>query len=458
MDYIQRYYPALIYLFCLHSCKHAQAMSIFLQSHPDSTAQNLRVGTIVSLDGCIPKRTVYVSDPSQLATALLRSDVIYEITEPLTFVDHITVPLTGLYLRGTCPLVSSLTRTNAGPLFAAETVVPAAPGTGTLYLSNLTLTVGTAGATIFALTGAGAASPPVLELSNVHFLDCQSLGTVTEYGRVAMDNIKFDTVPNGLTLAGPIANLSMTRLYGFLSGTGPYFISGGALAVSGGWTISNVNMLDADALTQFTDIADVFTKPGAFNVSNVSSNYAAAGAGIMPNVVYNAKVSISNCSGIRNTARVGQIQTTANFVVPSGPEPEKVNATVAVAGSTLSVHDGFTQLAAPADAFGLTYAGDPKAFFVTAEFEMSGGAAVIAGDLLAAQLYQNVAGVEQPIGTQETVAYAVADDRYPFYLGAVVVLSAASPDVFIKVTGFDATSSPKNLEPTVYSGALLSAE
>jgi hypothetical protein len=420
-------------------------MTELLLEYPQYGARAIRVASVASLDKSIPQSIVYVTDPAQLVGEL-SSDVVYEVSNSMTLTASLAVPANGLYLRGRNVATTSLAL-GAGAMFVNGAPLATA---GNLYISNITL----------APTGSvfdikGVLDIPFLELHNVKFLQC-GLGVVDNYARVTMDNIQFNAVTAGLILTGAIHNLSTTNMYDIGGGgAGPYFLSGSAgaaidaPAIRGGWHVSNINMLDAAANTKFTDAANaVFAKPGGFNVSNVIGNYAAGANGLMPNIVYDEKVSISNCSGMRNTSRGGQIVTTADFVQDAGPEADKANATIIVA-TDLTNADSVTKEATN-DA-GLQYTGAvPKLFTVSANLLVAGGGTVEPDARLAVQLYQGAV----PIGMEAIQPYMFAGTKILFVLSARVLLSTVGA-VSMKVRGIDAADADKNYEPTVYTGATL---
>ena len=134
----------------------------------------------------------------------VRSDVLYEIDAVQITIESLEVPTGGINIAGRgIELTEIVTTSDNATIFTSPV-----GGSGNVILQNLSLNASTTGSQVYDLTGTGA---PTVELENVNYNNCVSLGEITNYRQgLELNTGRFGGTPS-LTLSG--------------NWTGGYFIS-----------------------------------------------------------------------------------------------------------------------------------------------------------------------------------------------------------------------------------------
>lgn len=252
---------------------------------------------------------------------VIDSDKVYFIDGQITLTDSIEIPAGGIFLRGHGMDISKLIMTDSN----STMFVSAAGGSGNIFIEDMSLEVTGTGSKVYDLTATGS---PAIELNNVNYNNCSSLGEITSYRQGLERNTgRFGGTPN-LILSGTWAGgflITTSIVRGLTDGSYALFEEGISFTMASRFKCdmnvdlnSTISLLDFDAANfpnpntlQLTDM--IVTRNGATDASDAT---------LIPNIDETELPSIwTNNIGIPNTyvGIEGKITTeAATTIVTSG--------------------------------------------------------------------------------------------------------------------------------------------
>jgi hypothetical protein len=361
-----------------------------------------------------PKNAIYVNDSSQLSGPL-DSNKVYILDGVIDMgTDSIVVPEGGLNLGGLGFGISLLTSTeNNYTLF----VTNGTTYSGDLFLTDMDITVSGTGSKVFELDNNENFN--AIEWSTTNFINCTSLGTLTDYRQGLSRNVAWISCSDGLTMAGAWAG-GWAAVDSIVVGaplTGVLFRAGAGLLIGGSFR-TDMNILQlGTAGGIFCDFSPAnITLDGGFSVSNLRANPDANNFPNMPNT--SVKARYRDCAGVRNT-----------YVGASGTITASVETVITTSGiyysmeGSLSV-DEPTWLILFEDA-GIEFNSDiTTAFHLSGSFSFSGPN----NQILSLKLYKYTAA---------TTTWAAASPAFQVTLNAADRAENVSFGTFVDMTKGD---------------------
>jgi hypothetical protein len=204
---------------------------------------------------------IVVKTGSQLTGAIDSSKVYFlDGIIDMTGLATITVPASGISIIGNDQNISQLISSTPGHVMFT--------GTGPVKMTDLSLSVTGAGAVVYDLTGATGSE--LLDLFRVNYINCKSLGEITNFQQcLELSTVRFGGNPS-LTLSGSWDGYSMTTaLITALDNTvsEPIFKAGTALTFSTRF-VTDVNA-DLGTLAAFSDFSPAnFVTSSSFKINN----------------------------------------------------------------------------------------------------------------------------------------------------------------------------------------------
>ena len=265
---------------------------------------------------------IVVKEASQLA-GVLRSDVVYIIDDGVPMgAQQITVPASGLYLRG----ISN----NIGGLSSAEASYSMFIGGGNLFIDNLQIEASGANSEVFSLTDPTGLN--AVECTTVNFNDCTSLGTLTDFRQGLWQNIGLFGCADGLTLAGAWLGgfaifTAIVRTFD-VGNTGGIVLSADSLSVFQSRIISDANIQVNLTSKAYSFIEANFANDKSFQL--IGGEISGTGTRVDGITVQSTK-SLWATNGIPNTLPGGKL----DFTVSVATTIALVNTPVKVAGTTV---------------------------------------------------------------------------------------------------------------------------
>jgi len=301
----------------------------------DISAADVRTNLIDMTDSAIfpedAASVVNVSSISDFPTPVadkitLASDVVYHIHGAVDLgVNTLVVPTTGASiaaLNGARDVSSLISSEDSYTMFES----PSGSYSGNVVLGDLTITVSGVGSKVFDLDNDENSN--ALDIVNLNFISCTSLGNLDNYRQLFFDNIGFIFISDGLTFNGTWSGgLTATNsiAIGFPAAT--LFKEGTSLTF-GGSVKSNINFLSVDAASVFMDFdeANILSDQGLLLTS-----FRTIADDAMPNLPSsNVKVKYLDCVGLKDTYVGGEytISTSATTTIST------VDTLVKMAGTT----------------------------------------------------------------------------------------------------------------------------
>jgi hypothetical protein len=269
------------------------------------------------------KKVVIVQKPSDLAGDL-DSTFLYLIDGVIDLgTQSVTVPEGGLSIAGhaggrdVCVLTSSEDNYS---MFITDTY------SGNVVMETMTCTVTGTNSQVFDLDNSG--NGDAIDISNVNFTDCVSLGEMSNYRQLLMNLVGFIFIDDGLTLSGTWSGgMSIINSIAVVFPAATLFKEGTSLTFAGS-VRSNINFLSVDASAVLFDFEEAnVTGDGEFDLQDVRTEATNA----IPNFDHtDVKARFRNCLGIDNTY-VGaewELTTTAVTTISTA------NTLVKMAGTT----------------------------------------------------------------------------------------------------------------------------
>lgn len=270
-----------------------------------------------------PLAVVYITDKSQF-DGILSSEKLYVIDGVVDVGStSIVVPEGGLNLSGLGFGISKLLSTEDNfTLFVDDGVTYS----GDLFLTELDITVSGTGSKVFELDNNENFN--AVEWNTVNFINCTSLGSLTDYRQGLSRNVAWISCSDGLTMSGNWSGgwaAIDSIIIGAPMTTGVLFKAGAGLLIGGSFR-SNVNILNLGTSGGiFCDFAPSnITSDAGFTLSSVRADPAANNLPNMPST--SVKALIRNSPGIGDT-------------YPGATAAPEANSTV-----TISVVDTLYQL------------------------------------------------------------------------------------------------------------------
>lgn len=254
---------------------------------------------VALIEASKPSKEVVIKSASQLAGAL-DSTVQYVIDGYIDMGSQsIQVPLGGLYFRGLGTDISGLTSSaNNYTMFTGATA-------GNLFISSMDITTSGTSSRVYNLINGGSSA---LEVQQVNYVDCTSLGTVTAFRQgVETNTSRFGGTPE-LTLAGTWAGgfIITTSLVRNLV-AGSYFLFKAGANLTFGSRFKNNFNVDLPAGVGIADFSPSnFPNPSTFQLVDILVTRAGVldsdDALYLPNIVASdLSCAFRNNQGLDNT-------------------------------------------------------------------------------------------------------------------------------------------------------------
>lgn len=272
----------------------------------------------------LPEKQVIVNSASQF-DGNLKSDVVYLVDGVIDMgATQITVPQGGLTIHGLDLAVSGLsTSENSHTLFIDDGVF-----SGDLFLRDMFVTVSGVGSQVFDLDNDG--NNDAVECTMFNFVNCTSLGILSNYRQGLWDGFATVACVDGLTMdgtwSGGFAALTSIIVTAGTPFTGTLLKKGAALVVNGSIR-SDMNALQIDDTGAVCDFEPAnITNDAEFLMNGVRVN---PGANAFPNMpASSVKANFTNCVGTPNTHIGGQWSITSavatDLTVATGQNPNKL--------------------------------------------------------------------------------------------------------------------------------------
>lgn len=211
--------------------------------------------------------------------------------------------------------------------FTLFTVAPSGSFSGPVVTQSMTIDISGTNSKVYDLDN--DENSHAIDISGVNYENCTSLGDLTSYRQLLLDDVGFIFIEDGITfngtMSGGIAVLT-TIAIGFPAAATMF--KEGASFILNGSIRSDINFLSVDASSVLFDFQESnISNDGAFSLTNVRTIATNA----IPNVPSSSvKARFRNCSGIDNTYIGG------NFTVSSDVATtiSTVNTLVKMAGTT----------------------------------------------------------------------------------------------------------------------------
>lgn len=232
---------------------------------------------------------------------------------------------------------------------------------GDVVMQNCSFEITGASSKVFDLDNAG--NGQALDIEGVNFLNCASIGELTDYRQLLFSVIGFISIDDGLTLSGAWTGAAVTTslVVGFPAAT--LFKAGTAYTTSN--FRSDMNFLSVNSASVFADFSESnITSDAGFRLTGFRSGADDA----IPNIAATSvKCLFSECEGVRDTYAGGSVVCT----VQATNTITTANTPVRLAGTFTSKElSSFTATAAGR----LTYISSlNRSFAVTAIGNFSGG-------------------------------------------------------------------------------------
>lgn len=257
----------------------------------------------------------------------LESDKVYHIDGTIDLgSDSLVIP------TGGCSISSDNGARDVSVLTSSENNYtmfksPSGSYSGNVVMSDITITVSGTSSKVFDLDNDGNSN--ALDIMAVNFVSCTSLGDLTDYRQLLLDNIGFISVSDGITFngtwSGGIAALTSIAIL-FPAGA-TLFKEGTSLVFNGSFR-SDMNFLSVDATSVFCDFQPSnITNDAQFSLTNFRTTATNA----LPNFPSSSvKARIRDCVGVRDTYVGGEWTITSSATTSISA----ANTLVKLAGTT----------------------------------------------------------------------------------------------------------------------------
>lgn len=252
-----------------------------------------------------------ISDfPTPVANKItLDSNVVYHIHGEIDLeANSLVVPTTGASvstINGARDVSRLTSSENSYTMFES----PFGSYSGNLLLSDITITVGGVGSQVFNLDN--DENSGALDIMGINLTSCTSLGELSNYRQLFIDNSGIISISDGLTLSGTwsggITVVSSVTIS--LPASVTLFKEGSSLTFAGSIR-SDMNFLNVDATSEFMDFqeSNILSDEGV-----IISGFRTVANDAMPNLPSSSvKVKYTNCVGLKNTYIGGEYTITSS--------------------------------------------------------------------------------------------------------------------------------------------------
>lgn len=200
---------------------------------------------------------------------------------------------------------------------------PSGSYSGDLVIESMTITTNGTNSKVFDLDNDNNSN--AVDITGVNFTDCTSLGELTDYRQLLLDNIGFISIDDGLTFNGTWTGIRVTTSIVINFPAATLFKEGTSFAVNN--IFSDINFLSVNSAGVLFDFNESdITSKGGFSLTNVRS----AASDAVPNIDASSSYArFRNCNGIKNTYVGGQwyVSSTSATTISAISVPVKIAGT-----------------------------------------------------------------------------------------------------------------------------------
>jgi hypothetical protein len=200
---------------------------------------------------------------------------------------------------------------------------PSGGYSGELVMESMTITTSGTGSKVFDLDNDGNSN--AIDITGLNFVNCTSLGELTAYRQLLLNNIGFISISDGLTFSGAWTGLAVTTSIAINFPAATLFKEGTSFTINN--IRSDINFLSVNSSAVLFDFDEAnITSKGGLSLNNVRTTATNA----LPNITgASSYARFRNCSGIENTYVGGQwsISSAAATVISTISVPVKIAGT-----------------------------------------------------------------------------------------------------------------------------------
>lgn len=283
--------------------------------------QNLRV-VIESIRVSTYENRVIVKTAADLS-GTLDSTKLYMVDGTIDMGDtSIEVPEGGLSIAGLNGARDPFGLTSSANNYTMFTS-PSGSYSGDLVMESMTITTSGTGSKVFDLDNDGNAN--ALDIKGLNFVNCTSLGELTDYRQLLFNNVGFISGSDGLTFSGTWTGIAVLTSIAVAFPAATLFKEGTSFSINN--VRSDMNFLSVNASSVLFDFQESnINSKGGFSLNNVRTIATDA----VPNIASSSSYArIRNCLGINNTYVGGQwyISSTAVTTISTISVPVKIAGT-----------------------------------------------------------------------------------------------------------------------------------
>lgn len=203
---------------------------------------------------------------------------------------------------------------------------PSGGYSGDLVIESMTITTSGTSSKVFDIDNDGNSN--AIDITGVNFTNCTSLGELSNYRQLLLNNVGFISISDGLSFNGTWTGIAVLTSIVVNFPAATLFKEGTSFTIDN--VRSDINFLSVNASSVLFDFdAANFTSKGGFSLTNVRSAATDAVPNIDGSSVY---ARFRNCSGIRNTYIGGQWSITSTAV--TNLSSVSVSVPLKIAGTT----------------------------------------------------------------------------------------------------------------------------
>lgn len=234
----------------------------------------------------------------------------------------IEVPETGISISGLNGARDTSILSSSEDNFTMFTS-PSGGYSGNVVMESMTVQVTGTNSKAFDLDNDG--NNNALDIVGVNFTSCTSLGDLTDYRQLLMDNIGFIFIGNGLTFNGTWTGIRVTTAIVVVFPASTLFSAGVGFTV--GNVLSDINFLSVNSASVLFDFSPSnIVDNGGFRLDEVRT----IALDPLPNILGSSvKARFNNCVGFRNTYVGGQwsLTTETETTIVASNTPVKLSGT-----------------------------------------------------------------------------------------------------------------------------------
>ena len=303
----------------------------------DIVYDNSKMWRAMDIDGALKwkpigyaaKKVIFVSEPADFGAITNNrvtpdSDFLYMIDGTVDMGSvSIEVSDGGLSLAGLNGGRDVMVLTSSADNYTMF-VSPSGGYSGDIVIESMSLTTNGTSSQVFDLDNDGNSN--AIDITGVNFTDCTSLGHLTDYRQLLLNNVGFIFIDDGLTFNGDWSGLAVVTsiVIGFPAAT--LFKEGTSLAFDGS-VRSDINFNSVNSASILFDFQESnITSKGGFSLNNVRTTATDAVPNFQSSSVY---ARFRNCIGIKNTYVGGQwyISSASVTTINTISVPEKIAGT-----------------------------------------------------------------------------------------------------------------------------------